>query len=94
MPKVVREGDRNTAGGKVIKGRPTFIVDGKPVSVDGSPVSPHKPCPEIKIHCHAKTAQGTKTFYVEGIPVNHVGNADTCGHTRAEGSPTMEVAAS
>lgn len=89
MPQVVRLGDVNTAGGKVTKADETFLVDGKPVSVDGSPVSPHKPCPKIKIHCHAKTAHGTKTFIVRGIPVNLVGNADTCGHTRANGSPTF-----
>lgn len=89
MPQVVREGDKNSAGGRVIKGNSSFIVEGKPVSVDGSPVSPHKPCPEIPKHCHAKTDMGTKTFYVDGIPVNLLGNLDTCGHPRVEGSPTF-----
>jgi len=91
MPKVVREGDKNDAGGRVIKGNKNFIIDGKPVSVDGSPVSPHKPCPKVKKHCNAKTAQGTRLFLVDGIPVNVVGDKDTCGHSRAEGSSTFIV---
>lgn len=91
MLRVVREGDRNSAGGRVIKGDPTFLVDGRPVSVDGSPVSPHKPCPEIPIHCHAKTANGVKTFIINNIPVNVIGNLDTCGHPRIEGSDKFVV---
>ena len=91
MLKVVREGDRNSAGGRVVRGNPKFLVDNRPVSVDGSPVSPHKPCPEDPKHCHAKTANGTHTFLVDGIPVNVVGNNDTCGHPRVEGSETFII---
>jgi uncharacterized Zn-binding protein involved in type VI secretion len=94
MPKVVRQGDKNSAGGRVIKGNKNFMVDGRPVSVDGSPVSPHKPCPKHKIHCHAKTSQGTHHFMVDGIPVNVMGDKDTCGHARAQGSPGFYVAKS
>lgn len=92
MPAVVRQGDKNSAGGRVVRGNPSFLVDGRPVSVDGSPVSPHKPCPEDHEHCHAKTAEGTTKFIVDGIPVNLVGNHDTCGHARVEGSPHFYVA--
>ena len=92
MPRVVRQGDKNSAGGKVIKGNRSFLVDGRPVSVDGSPVSPHKPCPKVKKHCHAKTAEGTSRFIVDGIPVNVISNKDTCGHPRVEGSPNFYVA--
>lgn len=92
MPKVVREGDKNSAGGRVIHGNKHFIVDGKPISVNGSPVSPHDPCPKHKKHCHAKTANGTHHFIVDGIPVNLVGDKDTCGHPRINGSPKFHVA--
>ncbi len=93
MPKVVRQGDRNNAGGKVIKGNKTFYVDGKPVSVDGSPVSAHKPFKKPhKPNGHPKTDNGTKKFLVQGIPVNLVGDADTCKHKRAEGSPNFIIA--
>lgn len=92
MPKVVREGDKNSAGGRVIKGNSTFLVDHKPISVDGSPVSPHKPCPDVPKHCHAKTANGTHSFIINGIPVNVVGDQDTCGHPRVDGSSTFIIA--
>lgn len=91
MPKVVRQGDRNSAGGRVIKGSSSFLVDNKPISINGSPVSPHKPCPEDKKHCHAKTSEGTHSFIVDGIPVNIVGDHDTCGHARIEGSSTFII---
>jgi uncharacterized Zn-binding protein involved in type VI secretion len=91
MLRVVREGDRNSAGGRVVKGNPNFLVDNRPVSVDGCPVSPHRPCPEDSKHCHAKTANGTPTFLVDNIPVNVIGSIDTCGHPRVEGSPTFII---
>ncbi len=74
MPKVVREGDKNNAGGKVLKGNSNFIVDGKPVSVDGSPVSAHRPFKKPhKPNGAPKTANGTNRFLVDGIPVNVIG---------------------
>lgn len=92
MPRVVREGDKNDAGGRVIRGNKGFIIDGKPVSVDGSPVSAHKPFKKPhKPDGSPKTANGTRLFLVDGIPVNTVGDRDTCGHTRAEGSPNFIV---
>lgn len=91
MLKVVREGDRNSAGGRVIKGDSSFLVDNRPISVDGSPVSPHRPCPEDSKHCHARTANGTATFIINNKPVNVVGNNDTCGHPRVEGSETFII---
>lgn len=92
MPKVVREGDVNNAGGRVIKGKKSFLVDGKPVSVDGSPVSAHRPYKKPhKPNGAPKTANGTKTFIVDGIPVNHIGNKDTCKHVRIQGSNSFIV---
>jgi len=93
MPRVVREGDANSAGGKVLKGNPSFIVDGKPVSVDGSPVSAHRPFKKPhKPDGTPKTANGTQKFVVDGIPVNVIGDKDTCGHPRQDGSPNFYVA--
>jgi uncharacterized Zn-binding protein involved in type VI secretion len=92
MPKVVRQGDKNNAGGRVIKGNSSFIVDGRPVSVDGSPVSAHRPYEKPhKPNGYPKTDNGTKKFLVQGIPVNVVGDADTCKHFRVEGSPNFIV---
>lgn len=91
MPKVVRVGDINSAGGRVTSGSKTVIIDGKQVAPIGSPVSPHLPCPIVPIHCHAKTAQGSKSFIVDGKPVTVVTNKDTCGHPRVTGSSTFIV---
>ena len=84
--KVVRDGDVNDAGGRAIATQRKFFVDGKAVVTDGSPVTPHRPCPKHGIHCAARTANGSKEFLIEGKPVNMVGNKDTCGHTRIQGS--------
>jgi hypothetical protein len=35
------------------------------------------------------TANGLTNVIAGGIPVNVIGNADTCGHARAEGSPNV-----
>lgn len=86
MHKVVRLGDMNSAGGRTMSGDSSFIVDGKPVCPVGTPVSPHAPCPLIKSHCNAKTTQGSGSFIVNGIKVTVVGNVDTCGHARVQGS--------
>jgi uncharacterized Zn-binding protein involved in type VI secretion len=91
MPKVVREGDVNTAGGRAVSGLASFIVDGRKVVPIGTPVTPHKPCPEKKKHCNAKTSEGTNSFIVGGRKINVVGHKDTCGHARATGSSSMIV---
>lgn len=91
MPLVVRMGDMNAAGGIALLGDPNFIVDGRPVVRVGSPVSPHKPCPKIPIHCKAFTMIGKQTYIVGGIPVNVTGNIDTCGHPRVTGSTKFIV---
>ena len=93
MPEVVRKGDKNSAGGRTLKGDKSFIVDGREICPIGTPVSPHKPCPKVKKHCHAKTAQGTKSFIITGIKVTVKGHRDTCGHPRVEGSKTFIVSA-
>lgn len=91
MLKVHRVGDRNSAGGIIIQGDRTMIIDGRPVAPIGSPVSPHKPCPEVKKHCNAKTAEGSSSFIVNGKKVTVETNKDTCGHPRVEGSKTFYV---
>jgi hypothetical protein len=48
-------------------------------------VSGHAP----GIHAGPVTANGLTNVIAGGIPVNVIGNADTCGHARAEGSPNV-----
>lgn len=83
MQSVSKIGDVNTGGGAIVSSLQTgFKINSVPVSVNGSPVSAHPPCPTEPAHCAAVTSGGVATFKINGIPVNTNGNADTCGHTR------------
>lgn len=82
---VHRLGDPNAAGGVVVGPAQDFVYDqGKLVSVDGSGVSPHPPF--IPPHVSPVTASGSSFAFINGIPINFMGNADSCGHPRAGGS--------
>jgi len=81
---IVRVGDKNDAGGVVISGDNTLRVDGKPVAIDGSPVSPHnnfKPP-----HTSARCVASNNTVKVNGKRLIFVGDRDSCGHVRIQGS--------
>jgi uncharacterized Zn-binding protein involved in type VI secretion len=81
MPGVVRVGDANDAGGAVASGVDTVLVNGQPISVDGSPVSPHR-----KRHNSSVTSGGAANVIANGKPVNVQGNSDSCGHVRSGAS--------
>jgi len=83
MSGVVRQGDKDSGGGAVTKGVDSVLVNGRPISVDGSPVSGHRPWME---HNNPKTSGGLQSVIANGIPINIIGNPDTCGHNRSEGS--------
>ena len=92
MPGVVRLGDKNAAGGVVIKAQVKNVsVNGKPICVVGDAVSPHPPCPNNHIHCRAKTAQGSHSVTANGKPVVYKGNSDTCRHPRVTASNNVIV---
>lgn len=93
MPQAHRLGDANDAGGVVTSiPQTTVFVNNVLVSVDGSIGTSHPPCP-LPPHCAGQwqTANGSPDVFVENIPVNFKGNADTCGHSRAEGSPDVFI---
>lgn len=89
MPRVERVGDVNTAGGVAQVGVSTVIVNGRPIIVNGNPVTPHPPCPIVPIHCSAVTANGLSTVVARSIPVVRRGDIDTCGHPRQSASPNV-----
>lgn len=95
MPKLVcRVGDKNAAGGVILSGDPTVLVNSRPVAVAGSKVTPHpccgaKGCPPV--HCAAVTTSTNPTVLVNGKPIVVLGDVDTCGHPRLGGSPTVIV---
>jgi uncharacterized Zn-binding protein involved in type VI secretion len=93
MPLVVRMGDVNSAGGVATSGVFTVLANGRPVVPPGTRVTPH-PCCGAKgcgIHCGASTTMGAPRVLAGGRPVVFVGSPDTCGHSRATGSPNVIV---
>lgn len=91
MPSVARLGDSNSGGGTITSvPQTTVFADGMPISVNGSTGTSHR-----KKHKHKagvwRTANGSSTVTINNIPVNFQGNADTCGHTRVGGSPTIFI---
>ena len=85
---VHRIGDPNTGGGVVTSStQGSVYANNILIATDGSPVSGHG----IGIHAGPNTANGSSDVIAENIPVNSQGDADTCGHTRAAGSPDVFV---
>lgn len=89
---VCRVGDSNSAGGVILTGVPTVLVNGRPIATLGSRVSPHpccgaKGCPPI--HCAATTTSTSFTVLAAGRPVVTVGSIDTCFHPRVNGATTV-----
>ena len=95
MPKLVcRVGDRNAAGGVILNGDATVLVNNRPVAVIGSRVTPHPPCGKKgPQHCAATTTSTNATVLVNGKPIVALGDVDTCGHARLGGSPDVIVGA-
>jgi len=93
MPAVQRVGDQDSAGGVILNGDNTVLINGRAAAVRGASVSPHAPCgqPGQNIHCSAKTQITNSTVLVNGVPLVLTGDTDTCGHPRAGGSPDVTV---
>lgn len=86
MPAVHRQGDANDSGGVIDSvAQGTVYINSQLASVDGSAVSGHA------LHLPTATANGSPTVFIGGIAVNRQGDADECGHSRADGSPDVHV---
>lgn len=91
---IQRVGDQNTAGGVILEGDNTVLINGRAVAIQGASVSPHpccgrRGCPPT--HCNAKTQANSSTVLVNGKPLIFTDDNDTCGHPRAGGSPDVMV---
>jgi uncharacterized Zn-binding protein involved in type VI secretion len=85
---VHRLGDPNEDGAAVTDiAQGTVFANNMLVSIDGSAVEGHG----LGEHDSPVTANGSATVFIGGIPVNRQGDADTCGHPRADGSPNVNV---
>ena len=91
MPAVVRRGDVNSAGGAATQGARSVLANGRAVVGPGVRVTPHPCCgaPGCHMHCVAVTTGGSGSVIAEGKPVILVGDVDTCGHNRIQGSPDV-----
>lgn len=87
MPGVVRQGDKNNVAGVAQRGVNSVLVNNKPVVVNGTPVSPHNRRP---VH-RPKTANGKTKVVAGNKPVNVIGNSDSCGHKRSNGSSNVII---
>lgn len=85
---IVRVGDLNSAGGRVISGSTTVKMNGRAIALDGSPVSCH---PNGGEHSHAHCKASLSTMRIEGKRIIVVGDIDSCGHARIEGSSNTGV---
>jgi uncharacterized Zn-binding protein involved in type VI secretion len=94
MPAVQRVGDQDSAGGVVLNGDNTVLINGRAVAIQGASVSAHpccgrQGCPPT--HCNAKTQAKNSSVLVNGVPLVLTGDIDTCGHARAGGSADVTV---
>lgn len=90
MPQLHRMGDANDGGGRVDSiPQSTVYCNGKLVSVDGSEGTSHSPFEPPHLEGEWDTSSGVTSVRIGGIPVNVRGDADTCGHVRAAGSPNV-----
>lgn len=92
MPKLSRKGDKNTTGGKIMRGAKTVFANNKPVGLHVSEISPHQPFGKPHPpHKNAKTTEGSPTVFAEGDPVLREGSKNSCGHKIIEGSDNVFV---
>lgn len=86
-----RVGDFNSGGGIIVNGgHRNVLVNGRPAATPWALVTPHLGCGKKgPQHCVALTLPGSSTVKINGTPVIVTGVPDTCGHSRAGGSPNV-----
>jgi uncharacterized Zn-binding protein involved in type VI secretion len=92
MAKLSRKGDKNQAGGAIMRGASTVIANGIPVGLHVSQISSHAPWGNPHPpHRAASTTAGSPTVFAEGVPVLRIGSGNSCGHSIVQGSPDVHV---
>lgn len=60
MPKISRKGDKNNAGGAIVRGAGTVFANGIAVGLHVSPITPHEPWGKPHPpHENASTTEGS-----------------------------------
>ena len=90
---IVRQGDRNSAGGSATGARSSVRSSGTPLAAYRSGVTPHPCCGRkgCNAHCNAKVTGGSSTVHAEGKPVHTVKDSDSCSHKRSRGDKKVIV---
>lgn len=92
MPALSRVGDRNSAGGQLMRGSSTVMCDGRPVALHVSKLTPHSPWGKRHPpHEASVTINGSNTVICDGLPVVFVGTKTSCGHDIVQGSGSVQV---
>lgn len=88
---IQRVGDPNSGGGIIASGGHfNVLVNGRPAATPWAVVTPHIGCGKKNpLHCLALTLPASSTVKINGEPVIVTGVPDTCGHSRAMGSPNV-----
>lgn len=95
MPAVQRVGDASNGGGIAVgPGHNNVLINGRPALIPSTPFTPHIGCnPKNPIHCFGVVAVSgnSATVRANGIPLVLTGAKDSCGHSRAMGSPDVKA---
>lgn len=92
MPQVCKQGDLNSAGGSVVSGTVGSVtIEGLPVAVVGSRLTPDSLCSVSPGHCSPVIIQGSGSVTAGGIPIAFVGSSNSCGHVMISGAGTVIV---
>jgi uncharacterized Zn-binding protein involved in type VI secretion len=92
MAGVSRVGDKNQEGGAIMRGASSVFVNGRPIGLHVSQITPHAPWGRPHPpHDAAVTTEGSPTIMVEGVPVLRIGSGNSCGHSIVEGSGDVFV---
>ncbi|MBH3417232.1 PAAR domain-containing protein [Pseudomonas putida] len=86
MKGVIRVGDKNTGGGRVLSSSSTTIFNGVRIARQGDPVY----CPIVG-HGETKIAEGRDNFIDDGRPVAFDGNCCGCGCALISSLPSAGV---
>lgn len=76
------------AGGLILEGSRTVLIDGFPVALEGNPIEDHG----IGSHDDAVTINGSPKLIIDGIPVVVEGlSKGSCGHPAISTSSSVSV---
>jgi uncharacterized Zn-binding protein involved in type VI secretion len=81
MPSVGRLG-ADSAGGTILTGNPSVLVNGLQVAVIGSSVDGHGDSP----HSSPRMTSGSQSVVAGGIGICRTGDNASCGHSLISGS--------